>query len=393
MTARVVIVGASLGGLRTAETLRAKGFEGEIVLVGAEEHPPYNRPPLSKEVLRGEADHESLAFKPSRPLDPVEWRLGRTAVAADLTARTVTLDDGNTLDYDVLVVATGVRPRHLPSLGGKAGVFSLRDVSDAKALGAVLRPGAHLTVIGSGFVGCEVAASARKLGVEVDVVTMEAAPLAAAIGPQLASVLFERHLENGVTFHLEDGLAGYDPDAHEVTLSSGTRLRSDAVLEAIGSAPNVEWLDGNGLDLSDGLHCDDTLAVVGADGVYAVGDVARFPNARFDDAARPVEHWNVAVETGRRAAAAHARRQSRGAVELPAFRPMPTFWSNQYDIRLQAYGMTRLADTVEALDEELGGAPIMAYRRDGDLVAVAALTNGPRLLELSREIGTVAAVG
>lgn len=387
MTSHVVIVGASLAGLRTAENLRAKGFTGTITLCGAEPHLPYNRPPLSKDLLRGETDLEALTFRPSRSLDPVEWRLGSAAVSADLAGRTVTFDDGSTLDYDVLVVATGVRPRALPSLAGNDSVVTLRTVEDAHRLAARLAPERDLLIVGSGFIGCEVAASARKMGANVSIVTMESAPLSDAIGADLARILFDRHVDHGVEFHLDDRVASVDAAAGSVTLESGRECRAEVILEAVGSIPNTEWLSGNDLDLTDGVLCDDRLAAVGADGVFVVGDVARFPNARFDDVARRVEHWNVAIETARRAATAIvADLNGDGPLSSP-FQIMPTFWSNQYDLRLQSYGMPRLATSMVPLDEELGGAPIMAYYRDDELVAVAALTNGPRLVELSAGIG------
>lgn len=392
MTTRVLIVGASLAGLRTAENLRARGFTGEIVISGTEQHAPYNRPPLSKDVLRGEADLDSLTFRPSRALDPVVWHLGRAAVACDMRARTVSYDDGSSLAYDVLVVATGVRPRQVIAPRGDS-VVSLRTVDDARRLAQHLSSGCELLIVGGGFVGCEVAASARKVGVDVTVVTKgAAAPLADAIGEDLAGILFQRHLAEGVVFHLDDSVAEIAPRGSEVVLESGARCRADIVLEAVGSVPNTEWLAGNGLDLTDGVLCDDRMAAVGIDAVFAVGDVARFPNVRFDHVPRRVEHWNVAVETARRAATAISSEAGGNGPVQTAFRPMPTFWSNQYDIRLQAYGMTRLADRVVPFDETMGGGPIMGYYRGDDLVAVAALTNGPRLVELSTGIGAAAAV-
>lgn len=391
MTSRVVIVGASLAGLRTAETLRAKGFTGTITLCGAEPYAPYNRPPLSKDVLRGETDLEALTFRPSRALDPIEWRLGTAAVSVDTDRRLVGFDDGSSVEYDALVIATGVRSRELPVHAGHDSMLRLRSIEDAHALRERLRPGRSLLIIGSGFIGCEVAASARKVGVDVSLVTMETAPLALAIGPELADALYRRHLDHDVRFFLDDGVAEISATDGTVSFRSGAAVRADVILEAVGSVPNTDWLAGSPLDITDGVLVDHRLAAVGAEGVYAVGDVARFPNARFDDVARRVEHWNVAVETGRRVASAIVADLNGSPLQEP-FRMMPTFWSNQYDLRLQSYGMPRLADSIRPFDEELGGAPIMGYYRGDDLVAVAALTNGPRLLELASSIGSDASV-
>lgn len=389
MGAPVLIVGASLAGLRTAESLRARGFVGKIILCGTENHEPYNRPPLSKDILKGTATLDSLTLKPSRGLEPVEWRLGLRAVAADLSAKKVTFDDGSVQEYGTLVVATGVSPRLLnfTEMGFEAP--SLRTIEDAVNLKSRLKPASNLLIVGSGFIGCEVAASARSIGVNVSVVSVEAAPLETAIGADLAGVLYQRHVTEGVRFHLEDQIVGGSAQHSTVELASGETVKAETVLQAVGSSPNVGWLDGNNLDLSDGLICDDNLRVVGTDGVYAVGDVARFPNSRFDDIPRRVEHWNVAVETARRAARSIASI-ARGDGELTDnFEFMPAFWSNQYDIRLQAYGMTRLADRITPMDEELAGNPIMAYYRNDELTAVAALTNSPRLVELASEIRMV----
>lgn len=389
MTAsRVLIVGASLGGLRTAEQLRARKYTGEIVVVGDEPHHPYNRPPLSKELLTGQVEVDATALRSARDLEPITWMLGKAAVSADLSGRTVTLSDGTEIAYDILVVATGVRPRRLPALEHLDNVFTLRGLDDSMQLRQRLHEGIRVAVIGSGFIGCEVAASARKLGCDVSVVSRYALPLESALGTGLARRILERHLAAGVAFHLEDGIGSVESSDGVVTrieLASGDGIDVDLVVEAIGCIPNVEWLEGNGLDLREGLLCDDSMAVEGADGVYAIGDVARFPNDRFDTVPRRVEHWNIAIETARRAAAAITATD--GAAPLPPFRPLPAFWSNQYEIRLQAYGLPRLADSIRDLDEELGGAPVSAYYRGDELVAVAALDNGPSLVGLAQQIG------
>jgi NADPH-dependent 2,4-dienoyl-CoA reductase/sulfur reductase-like enzyme len=393
MTSRVVIVGASLGGLRTAEQLRGRGFEGEITVVGDEPHPPYNRPPLSKEALSSGVADASIVLPPRLPLEPVEWRLGCAAAAVDLSAQTLTLADGTDIAYDALVVASGVRPRRLGILAGLPNTFVLRTIGDAKQLRGVLRRGVRLAIVGSGFLGCEVAASARKLGCEVSVITREAAPLASAIGEGIANAILARHRSEGVCFYLGDQVTAAENGGESLPtslfLESGRVVEADVVLEAIGGIPNVEWLQDNGIDLADGALCKETLEVNDVKNVYAVGDVARFANLRFDEVPRRVEHWNMAIEAARHVAAAITSREGSSP---PPFRPLPSFWSNQYDLRLQAFGMPRIADTIRVLDEEVGGTPVTGFYRGESLVAVAALANGPRLIELAQGTGMITAV-
>ena len=277
---RVVIVGGSLGGLRAAEQVRAAGWSEEIVVIGTEPHLPYTRPPLSKEALAEGVDHARLEFRRRKSVADVEWRLGRTATACSLTERTVILDGGESLGWDGLVVATGLRPRRLapevaagvPEHG--AGRHALRTLEDAGALRGRLRPGARVVVLGAGFIGCEVAATATGLGCSVHVVAPEAVPMQRPLGLLVGGSLRRRHEAHGVRFHLgrlpaalepaaSDGSAG--PVVGAVRLDDGTRLQADVVVEALGCVTNVDWLAGNDLDLSDGVRCDGWLRVVQAD--------------------------------------------------------------------------------------------------------------------------------
>ncbi|MFG3292165.1 NAD(P)/FAD-dependent oxidoreductase [Streptomyces sp. NPDC048179] len=373
MDARIVVAGASMAGLRAAEQLRAAGWTGAITLVGDEPHMPYNRPPLSKEVLAGKAPFDSLAFRPRASVSDVEWRLGRKVVSADLDERTVRLDDGDALSYDGLVVSTGMRPRRLACPGPSAGRHTVRTLDDAQGLReALIRPGARVVVVGAGFIGCEVAATAVALGVaEVTVVDPLPLPMGGPLGELLGRALLKRHEDRGVRFALGTGVAGF-AGADRVTgvvLGDGSVLPADVVVESVGSVANTEWLDGNGLDLTDGVLTDAYLRVGGRPDVVAVGDVARFPNARYDGVPRRVEHWSIPTDTAK-----HAARTLVGDAEPAPFAPLPTFWSDQHDFRLQSFGAPGLGqDDVRILDGDPDGDVLVGYHRDGRLVGVVAL--------------------
>ncbi|MGA1596796.1 MAG: NAD(P)/FAD-dependent oxidoreductase [Candidatus Nanopelagicales bacterium] len=374
---QVVVVGAGLGGLRAAESLRGQGFD--VMVIGDEPHLPYNRPPLSKESLKGGVEVEGLHFR--RKHDDIDWRLGAAATGCSLTSRTVSVDD-SAYTFDGLVIASGIRPRHLPVPGPQPQV--LRTADDALALRSRLTPGTSLLVVGAGFIGCEVAATARQLGCEVTVTAYDAEPMMRPLGAQLGAAMKAHHEAHGVTFHLGQGVSEFHADG--VTLADGTRLAADVVIEAVGSVPNVEWLAGNDLDLQDGVLTDNLMRVVGTDvPVVAVGDIARFPNPRFDDVPRRIEHWNLPTETGKRAG------QTLGALlngEEPTgdFRPMPAFWSDQYDIGLQSYGLPGIGEAT-LVDGEWSGDCIVEYLRDGEVVGVVGVNRTKDLMDYRKSIG------
>ncbi|MEU6557004.1 FAD-dependent oxidoreductase [Streptomyces sp. NPDC046915] len=378
MNARIVVAGASMAGLRAAEQLRAAGWSGAITLVGDEPHMPYNRPPLSKEVLAGKAPFETLAFRPRASVSDVEWRLGTRVVTARLGERTVRLDDGGALSYDGLVVATGMRPRRLNCPGPPVGRHTVRTLDDARGLRDELtRPGVRVVVVGAGFIGCEVAATAVGLGVaEVTVVDPLPLPMAGPLGELLGRALLRRHEERGVRFALGTGVAGFTGEDRVtgVVLSDGSALPADVVVESVGSVANTEWLDGNGLDLADGVLTDELLRVGGRPEVVAVGDVARFPNARYDGVPRRVEHWSVPADTAKHAARTLVGHLTGDQAESASFAPLPTFWSDQHDFRLQAFGAPALGKAdVRVLDGDPDGDVLVGYHRDGRLVGVVAL--------------------
>lgn len=378
MTGRVVVAGGSMGGLRAAEQMRAAGWTGTVTVVGDEPHMPYNRPPLSKEVLAGRAPFESLALTPKAAAADVEWRLGAKVVAARLDGRTVTLDDGSTLSYDGLIVATGMRPRRLRCPGPRTGRHTVRTLADAQGLrDALTRPGVRVVVVGAGFIGCEVAATSVGLGVrEVTVVDPLPLPMVGPLGELLGRALLKRHEERGVRFALGTGVTGFEGDERVtgVVLADGTVLPADVVVESVGSVANVEWLEGNGLDLSDGVLTDELLRVGGRPEVVAVGDVARFPNARYDGVPRRVEHWSIPTDTARHAARTLVAHLTGSDARLAPFAPLPTFWSDQHEFRLQSFGAPGLGlDDVRVLDGGLEGDVLVGYHTGDRLVGVVAL--------------------
>ena len=372
---RVVIVGASAGGLATAEALRRLGFAGDITMIGAEAYLPYDRPPLSKQVLAGKLGPHEVLLRSADQIDglALDLRLGVTATGVDTESRTVTVSDGR-IGYDELVVATGVRPRRLPGADGVSGVHYVRTLEDALALKQSLRPGRRLVVVGAGFIGAEAAAVARGLGVDVTMLEPEPVPLARVLGQQIGLALTEVHREHGVD--LRTGVAvrevlSSDGVATGVRLADGAEVPADAIVIGIGCVPNIEWLRSSGLPLGDGLLCDEFSTA--APGVHGVGDVARWHNPLFDVSMR-IEHRTNAAEQGLAVA-----RNLLG-VQQP-FAPVPYFWSDQYDLKIQSYGYLRDHEEVAVVDGDLDSRRFVAAYRKGDrLTGVVAVNAAPKVL-------------
>ena len=385
----VVIVGAGLGGLRSAESLRAAGYTGPITVVGDEPYLPYNRPPLSKDALAGGIDLAGLEFRRKATVDDVEWRLGSHAASASFADHTVTLADGTVLPFDGLVIASGIRPRRLPIQGPDEGRHVLRTADDAMGLRSLLTPGSHVVIMGAGFIGCETAATARQLGAEVAVVAIDAEPMIRPLGTELGAGMRRRHEAHGVHFHLGhsiDAFAGGDR-IRSVSLSNGTELPADVVIEAVGSVANTEWLAGNGLDLTDGVLVDESMRVAtDLAPVVAVGDIARHPNALFGGIARRIEHWNMPTETGRRAGATLAALLAGGEPDGAPFTAMPSFWSDQYDYALQSFGMPGIADRIEVVDGDPDGPCIVEYHDSSGLVGVVGVDRTPDLIPYRKQL-------
>ena len=383
MAGGVVVVGAGLGGLRAAEGVRAAGYDGHITIVGDEPHLPYNRPPLSKEALKTGIEADSLHFRRRSSIDDVEWRLGAGVDRIDTSSRSVVLTDGTQLPFVGLVAATGIRTRRLPIPGPSGGRYGLRTMADAIELRTHLHEGAHLLVLGAGFIGCEVAATARGLGADVSVVALDVEPMIRPLGPVVGAALRKRHEERGVTFYLGHTVERFEGADRVVraVLDDGTLLDVDAVLEAIGSVPNTEWLAGTGADIADGVLVDEHLRIVGVDfPAVAVGDVARYANPRFDDVPRRIEHWNLPTETGRRAGATLAALIAGTPMPDDVFAPLPAFWSDQYEYQLQSYGQPGLGTEVVVVEGDLTGPSIVEYRRDGEVVGVLGIDRTAALI-------------
>jgi NADPH-dependent 2,4-dienoyl-CoA reductase/sulfur reductase-like enzyme len=352
---RVVIAGASAAGLSAAETLRRSGHSGTIMLIGSEPVAAYDRPPLSKEILSGAWTPDRISLRTQADLDALDLdaRYGVAASGLDLGTRTVALSDGTEVAFDGLIVATGVRPRKLP--GAPAHV--LRSLDDALALKGSLGPGSRLVVVGAGFLGAEVAAVAVGLGTEVIVVEPAAVPLAHAVGEDVGSMLAQAHQDHGVDLRTDTGVAEVVPAG--VRLQDGSVIEADAVLVAIGSLPNTEWLVGSGLTVDNGVVCDEFCAA--APGVYGAGDVARWDNPLFGTSMR-IEHRTNAAEQGMAAA-----RNLLGA-QRP-FAPVPYFWSDQYDMKIRAYGDLRGHDEMRVVEGSLRERRFTALYRSGDHLA------------------------
>lgn len=370
---RVAIVGGSLAAVHAAEALREEGFEGDITLISAEDHLPYDRPPLSKEALSSGVDIEKLHLRSPQWYEDnsVTTRLGQAATELDITGRTVRLADGTSLPYDGVVLATGSRARRLPAVKGVPGAYVVRDLADAQELREKLEPGKHLLLIGGGFIGLEIAATARQMGVEVSVIDVGRAPLARALGDEVGTWFRELHLRNGVNIVCTCSVERLVPTPRGVRaeLSTGGTVEADVVAAGIGAIPNVEWLEGSGLNIANGVLTAADLST-GVPGIVAAGDIARWYNPLFDEEMR-VEHWTNAVEQGR-----HAARTLLGAND--AFSSVPYFWSDHYSAKMRFVGRATAATDVfveEATETRLTAV----YGRDG-LVRGAVCVNGPRQL-------------
>ncbi|WAU84325.1 FAD-dependent oxidoreductase [Streptomyces sp. Qhu-G9] len=372
---RIVVVGASAAGLAAAETLRREGYDGTLTLIGDEPHAPYDRPPLSKQILASEWHHDRLALRPPDDLAALdlELRLGTAATGLDPGGRAVLLADGTRVPYDGLVVATGVRPRRLP---GDGTAHVLRTLDDALALRDGLGAGRRLVVVGAGFLGAEAAAVARRLGTAVTLLEPAPVPLAHAVGDEVGRVLAAAHLDHGVD--LRTGVRVAAVTEVGVRLVGGELVEGDEVLVAVGSLPNTEWLAGSGLTVDDGLVCDQYCEA--APGVYAAGDVARWYNPLFGTPMR-VEHRTNAAEQGMAAARNLLHPQAR-----KPFAPVPYFWSEQYGLKVQAYGLLRGHDEVAVVEGDLDERRFtVAYRTGDRLTGVLALGMPPKAVRGRRQ--------
>jgi NADPH-dependent 2,4-dienoyl-CoA reductase/sulfur reductase-like enzyme len=393
----VVVVGASLAGLRAVETLRREGYDGRIVVVGAEPHLPYDRPPLSKQVLAGEQGPDRLALRPAGYDDlDLDLELGTRAVGLDAGARELAIDrgdgrDARALRFDGLVIATGAAPRRLPSMTEPVpdGVFVLRTLDVALAIRARLDAQPTVVVVGAGFIGSEVAATCRMRGLDVIVLEALAAPLVRGLGPVLGAVCGELHRDHGVDLRLGVGVAGFDGAGpggtggiERVRLDDGTAVDADLVVVGVGVAPVTDWLEGSGLTVDNGVVCDATL--LAAPGIVAAGDVARWPNPLFDGELARLEHWTNASDQG----VAAARRLLHGEGAAPeVFAPVPFVWSDQYDRKIQTIGHFRGDDDMEVVYGTLEERRFVSvFGRDGRLVGALGFSLPAKVMQYRKMI-------
>ncbi|MDO0938450.1 FAD-dependent oxidoreductase [Streptomyces sp. DG2A-72] len=371
----VAVVGASLAGLSAARSLRKQGYGGRLVVIGDEPHRPYDRPPLSKEFLAGTVGEAELVLEMDDEDLGAEWLLGVRATGLDRTERAVRLAGGREIRADGIVVATGAAARTLPGSEGLAGVHVLRTLDDARALREELAGGGRLVVIGGGFVGAEVASTAYTLGLDVTVVEAAPTPLAGPLGETMGAIVSALHADHGVRLLCGVGVKGLSGERRvdAVLLEDGRSVPADIVVVGVGARPCVEWLEGSGVELDNGVKC-------GADGrtslagVVAVGDCANWYDPRLG-AHRRVEHWTGARE---RPDAAVAALLAGGALEPGVPRP-PYFWSDQYGVKIQFAGHAAGADSVTVEEGAVDDRNVLAvYRRAGVPVAVLGM-NQPRL--------------
>jgi 3-phenylpropionate/trans-cinnamate dioxygenase ferredoxin reductase component len=385
-TAGVVIVGGGLAATRTAEQLRRSEFPGPITIVSDEDHLPYDRPPLSKEVLRSEV--EDVTLKPAEYYDEhnITLRLGSAARTLDTAAQTVTLEDGTVLGYDELVIATGLVPRRIPSFPDLDGIRVLRSFDEALALRKHAATARHAVVVGAGFIGCEVAASLRGLGVDVVLVEPQPAPLASVLGEQIGGLVARLHRAEGVDVRTGVGVAevtGGAGHVEKVILTDGSELDADLVVVGIGSRPATDWLDGSGVQVDNGVVCD-TSGRTSAPNVWALGDVASWRDATGHQVR--VEHWSNVAEQARVVVPVMLGKEPPQAVVVPYF------WSDQYDVKIQCLGEPAADDIVHMVEDD-GRKFLAYYERDGVVAGVVGGGMPGKVMKSRAKIAAGAPIG
>ena len=388
----VVIVGGGLAAARTAEQLRKSGYVEPVTIVSDEQHLPYDRPPLSKDVLhdsgRGIGD---VTLKPAEFYadNDIALRLGAAAQSVDTAAKTLTLTDGFVLDYDDLVISTGLEPKRIPSFPDLDGIRVLRSFDEAVALREHAASARRAVIIGAGFIGCEVAASLRKLGVEVVLVEPQPAPLAGVLGEQIGELVARLHRGEGVDVRTGVGVAevlGPEDPGTGVTgviLSDGSELDADLVVVGIGSRPATDWLVGSGVTLDNGVICDE-VGRASEPHVWALGDVASWRDP--DGHQVRVEHWSNVAEQARVMVPAML------GLEVPALVVVPYFWSDQYDVKIQCLGEPRAGDVVHIVDDD-GRKFLAYYERDGALVGVVGGGMPGKVMKARAKVAAGAPIG
>lgn len=379
-----VIIGASIGGVRTAQALRAAGYRERIVLVSDEAVLPYDKPPLSKAFLAGSASSDDIALLSQAEADElgIELQLGRRANHLDLARNTVEVDSGERLGFDHCVIATGARPRPSP-WGQPEGVHLLRTMDDSRRLRAELTPDRRLVVIGGGFIGAEIASTARSLGLAVTMVDPTAVPMERVLGSEIGRRFTRLHQDHGVTTLFSTGVQGLSGqrDGFTINLTDGRTLEADIVVVGIGAIPNDDWLVSSGLDIDNGVVCDKYLRVPDAPNVFAIGDVCRWQNPRHDRLTR-IEHWTNAVEH-----ASVVAHNITHPMQLMSCAPVEYVWSDQYDWQIRVAGEAGIAEYrhVEVIGEDAATGRFAAlYSADGRIFSGIVAVNWPRALVAAR---------
>jgi 3-phenylpropionate/trans-cinnamate dioxygenase ferredoxin reductase component len=358
----IVIVGGGLAAARTAEQLRRSEYAGPITIISDEDHLPYDRPPLSKEVLRSETDDVTLKPVEFYEENDITVLLGKAAKSVDTPAQKVTLSDGSEVAYDELVIATGLVPKRIPSFPNLVGIHVLRSFDESLALRQQAASARNAVVVGAGFIGCEVAASLRGLGVDVVLVEPQPSPLASVLGEQIGSLVARLHRAEGVDVRCGVGVAevrGADK-VEKVVLGDGAELDADLVVVGIGSHPATGWLEGTGIEVDNGVVCD-AAGRASAPHVWAIGDVASWRNTVGHQVR--VEHWSNVADQARALVPAMLGHDAPAAVSVPYF------WSDQYDVKIQCLGEPEATDTVHVVEDD-GRKFLAFYERDGVVAGV-----------------------
>jgi 3-phenylpropionate/trans-cinnamate dioxygenase ferredoxin reductase component len=380
----IVIVGGGLAAARTAEQLRRSEYSGRITIVSDEVHLPYDRPPLSKEVLRKEVD--DVALKPRDWYDEkdITLRLGSAATSLDTAAQTVTLADGSVLGYDELVIATGLVPRRIPAFPDLEGIRVLRSFDESMALREHASAAQHAVVIGAGFIGCEVAASLRSLGVDVVLVEPQPTPLASVLGEQIGELVARLHRDEGVDVRLGLGVAEVRGQRHvdTVVLTDGSEVPADLVVVGIGSHPATDWLEDSGIAVDNGVICDEA-GRTSAPNVWALGDVASWRDPTGHQVR--VEHWSNVADQARVVVPAMLGQ------DVPSTVVVPYFWSDQYDVKIQCLGEPEATDIVHLVEDD-GRKFLAYYERDGVLVGVVGGGMPGKVMKVRAKIAAAAPI-
>lgn len=384
-----MIVGGGLAAARTAEQLRKSGYGAPVSVVSDEQHLPYDRPPLSKEVLQdAEKNLDDVLLKPAEFYadNDIALKLGSPAQSLDAAARTVTLTDGTVLDYDELVIATGLAPKRIPSFPDLTGIHVLRSYDEALALREQAASARRAVVIGAGFIGCEVTASLRKLGVDVVLVEPQPVPLATVLGEAIGELVARLHRSEGVDVRTGVGVAEVRGDSGHVSaveLADGTELDADLVVVGIGSRPATDWLVGSGVALDNGVLCDEA-GRTSEPHVWALGDVASWRDAAGHQVR--VEHWSNVADQARVLVPAMLGQ------DPPTLVVVPYFWSDQYDVKIQCLGEPEATDVVHVVEDD-GRKFLAYYERDGVLTGVVGGGMPGKVMKARAKIAAGAPIG